>query len=165
MDGFHEEALEEALQQGKSPTELIGEKIDRLESVEKDLAIQANSHAGPGAGIGSTSAPAYYRFTQWLFLELLRSRHIQSVRVAGKAAAAEESAEAEPVIEDEFFQWSLDLVPFAEKLHSDIDKSQWPEMLRKEQRALIGRRRGIELQLAFSQPFRNEYLQLSLIHI
>ena len=160
VDGFHEEALEEALQQGKSPTELIGEKIDRLESVEKDLAIQANSHAGPGAGIGSTSAPAYYRFTQWLFLELLRSRHIQSVRVAGKAAAAEESAEAEPVIEDEFFQWSLDLVPFAEKLHSDIDKSQWPEMLRKEQRALIGRRRGTELQLAFSQSFRNEYLQL-----
>ena len=33
-------------------------------------------------------------------------------------------------------------------------------MLRKEQKALIGRRRGTELQLAFSQPFRNEYLQL-----
>ena len=162
VDGFHEGALDEALQQGKPPPDLISEKIGCLESVEKGLAIQASPCAHSGAGIGSTSDPAYYRFTQWLFLDLLHSGHILPVPATGKAAVAKEPAEAEAVCEDELFQWCLDIIPFAEKLHSDIDKSKWPSALRKEQKALIGRRRGTELMIPFSQPFLNECLRLSV---
>mgnify|MGYP001984231630 CR=1 FL=1 len=167
LDGFHEGVLGQAIEQGKLPEEFLREELGRIESIERALAIQADPHSSPGAGVASTSDPAYYRFTQWLFLELLNSRHIRSVADDENPAAAgeadtDEGEVPEAPAEAELPQWFLDIVPFAEKLFADVDKSKWPENLRKEQKALIGRRRGIELELAFSQPFRNECRHLGV---
>ncbi|MCH2580707.1 MAG: hypothetical protein MK133_05845 [Planctomycetes bacterium] len=79
LDGFHEGVLGKAIEEGKLPNEFLSEDLGRLESIERALAIQADPHSSPGAGVASTSDPAYYRFTQWLFLELLNSRHLRSV--------------------------------------------------------------------------------------
>lgn len=167
LDGFHEGALGQAIEEGKLPEEFLSEDLGRLESIERALAIQADPHSNPGAGVARTSDPAYYRFTQWLFLELLNSRHLRSVAEDEQPAVAgevdkEEGEAPEVSAEAELPQWFLDIVPFAEKLFADVDKSKWPANLRKEQKALIGRRRGIELELAFSQPFRNEYRHLGV---
>ncbi len=165
LDGFHEGVLGQAIEEGKLPEEFLSEDLGRLESIERALAIQVDPHSSPGAGIASTSDPAYYRFTQWLFLELLNSRHLRSGAEDEQPAAAGDTEEGEvPEVpaEAELPQWFLDIVPFAEKLFADVDKSKWPANLRKEQKALIGRRRGIELELAFSQPFRNECRHLGV---
>ena len=168
LDGFHEGVLGKAIEEGKLPNEFLSEDLGRLESIERALAIQADPHSSPGAGFASTSDPAYYRFTQWLFLELLNSRHLRSgpedeqPAVAGEADTEEKEAPEEAPAEAELPQWFLDIIPFAEKLFADVDKSKWPANLRKEQKALIGRRRGIEIELAFSQPFRNECRHLGV---
>ncbi|MEC8895982.1 MAG: hypothetical protein VX675_06635, partial [Planctomycetota bacterium] len=174
LDGFQEESLEQALAEEKLPADLVDGKLLDLESFEKALAIQAAPGAGPGDGVAEqvskTSDPAYYRFTQWIFLELLHSQYISrdidkssgqaepgdSEEEAESEAKTEEGAAGQEATEPGCPRWFLEVGSFAEKLFADVDKSKWPASLRKEQKAIIGRRRGTDLELAFIKPFHGE---------
>ncbi|MFP6739360.1 MAG: class I tRNA ligase family protein [Planctomycetota bacterium] len=166
LDGFQEESLEQALEQEKLPADLVGDKLLDLEFFEKALAIQPAPGVPPGDGvagqISNTSDPAYYRFTQWIFLELLHSQYISrdpgQVAVRGEVtdSETEEETENEETTEPGCPRWFLELGSFAEKLFADVDKTKWPASLRKEQKAIIGRRRGMDLEIAFIKPFHYE---------
>ncbi len=174
LDGFQEESLEQALKQEKMPVDLVDDKLLDLESFEKALAIQSAPGLAPGEGLAEqvsrTTDPAYYRFTQWIFLELLHSQYISrnTAQLPGKTelkaadtepeaeAQVEEPAEKEGALEPGCPKWFLEIGSFAEKLFADVDKSKWPASLRKEQKAIIGRRRGTDLEIAFIKPFHNE---------
>lgn len=157
LDGFHEDSLDQAIEQEKLPGDLVSDRLLDLEFFEKVLAIQplSGTHLEDGiaAGNGSTSDPGYYRFTQWLFLELLHSRHISAA--AAEMVEPKESGQEEGAGPGSF-RWRLEIAPFAEKLFADVDKAKWPASLRKEQKALIGRKRGTDLEIAFIKPFHNE---------
>ena len=172
LDGFQEESLEQALTDGKLPADLVDGKLLDLESFEKALAIQPAPGMGSGEGVAEqvskTSDPAYYRFTQWIFLELLHSEYISRdldhSSGQGEPGGAETETEAkteEGSVDKEATEpgcprWFLEVGSFAEKLFADVDKSKWPASLRKEQKAIIGRRRGTDLEIAFIKPFHNE---------
>lgn len=102
--------------------------------------------------------PDYYKFTQWFFLLMykmgLAYRKKQEVNwcdgcktvlaneqvVDGKC----ERCETE-VIQKQMEQWFFKITDYADRLHDDLDKVDWPEESVKRQRDWIGRKKGINI--------------------
>ena len=109
----------------------------------------------------SCCEPDYYRWTQWLFLQLHRAG------LAHKAMApvnwcpschtvlANEQAEGgvcercgSPVVKRDLEQWFFRITRYAEQLLDDLDTVDWPERVKTMQRNWIGRSEGVEFDIA-----------------
>ncbi len=107
----------------------------------------------------ATSEPSYYRWTQWIFLELFRA----GLAYRGEAAVkwcpndqtvlANEQVSADghcercgAVVEiRQLEQWMLRITDYAERLLGDLDGIDWPEHVKTMQRNWIGRSEGAEV--------------------
>ena len=106
----------------------------------------------------ATSDPSYYRWTQWIFLQLLRA----GLAVRREAAVvwcpscltvlANEQLEGERcercgtrVVERIMDQWFLRITAYAEDLLEGLDDLDWPESANRAQREWIGRSEGVEI--------------------
>jgi leucyl-tRNA synthetase len=107
----------------------------------------------------ATSEPSYYRWTQWIFLELFRAglayRKEAAVKWCPKdqTVLANEQVDAEGRCERcgaivevrQLEQWFLRITDYAERLLSDLDQIEWPEHVKTMQRNWIGRSEGAEV--------------------
>jgi leucyl-tRNA synthetase len=107
----------------------------------------------------ATSEPSYYRWTQWIFLELFRAglayRNEAAVKWCPKdqTVLANEQVTADgrcercgSVVEiRQLEQWLLRITDYAERLLSDLDGIDWPEHVKTMQRNWIGRSEGAEV--------------------
>ena len=107
----------------------------------------------------ATSEPSYYRWTQWIFLELfsagLAYRNEAAVKWCPKdqTVLANEQVTAEGHCERcgalveirQLEQWLLRITDYAERLLSDLDGIDWPEHVKTMQRNWIGRSEGAEV--------------------
>jgi len=107
----------------------------------------------------ATSEPSYYRWTQWIFLELFRAglayRSEAAVKWCPKdqTVLANEQVTAEghcercgAVVEiRQLEQWLLRITDYAERLLSDLDGIDWPDHVKTMQRNWIGRSEGAEV--------------------
>src|SRR5258708_7102457 len=114
----------------------------------------------------ATSEPSYYRWTQWIFLELFRAglayRKEAAVKWCPKdqTVLANEQVPAEGRCERcgalvevrQLEQWFLRITDYAERLLGDLELIEWPEHVKTMQRNWIGRSEGAEV------IFRNEEL-------
>ena len=106
----------------------------------------------------NSSDPAYYRWTQWIFL-LLNKRGLAERKNANinwcpfdKTALANEEVVngkcqrcGTPVEKKAMPQWYLKITEYAERLLSDLDTVDWPEGIKLQQRNWIGRSEGAEV--------------------
>ncbi len=107
----------------------------------------------------ATHEPSYYRWTQWIFLELfgagLAYRREAAVKWCPKdqTVLANEQVDAEGRCERcgalvevrQLEQWQLRITDYAERLLGDLDGIDWPENVKTMQRNWIGRSEGAEV--------------------
>jgi leucyl-tRNA synthetase len=107
----------------------------------------------------ATHEPRYYRWTQWIFLQLfgagLAYRKEAAVKWCPKdqTVLANEQVEADGTCERcgalvevrQLEQWFLRITDYAERLLGDLDGIEWPEHVKTMQRNWIGRSEGAEV--------------------
>lgn len=107
----------------------------------------------------NTSAPDYYHWTQWLFLQFYAAGHVtrsdalvnwctscQTV-LANEQVMADGTCERcdQEVIKKRLEQWFYKTTDYAQRLLDDLDGlTEWPEQVRTMQRNWIGRSEGVE---------------------
>jgi len=107
----------------------------------------------------STTDPDYYRWTQWIFLQLYEKGLAYQTEVAvnwcpalGTVLANEEVQDGkyvetgDPVERRSMRQWMMKITAYAERLIADLDGLDWPESLKEMQRNWIGRSEGAEIR-------------------
>src|SRR5579884_638461 len=106
----------------------------------------------------ATHEPSYYRWTQWLFLQLLAAGLAYRKQAAVKWCPNDQTVLAnEQVLEGrcercgaevevrQLTQWFLRITDYAERLLRDLDTIEWPEHVKTMQRNWIGRSEGAEV--------------------
>jgi leucyl-tRNA synthetase len=109
----------------------------------------------------SCCEPDYYRWTQWLFLQLhhagLAYKQMAPVNwcPSCQTVLANEQAEGgecdrcgTAVVKRDLEQWMLRITRYAEQLLDDLDTVEWPERVKTMQRNWIGRSEGVEFDIA-----------------
>lgn len=107
-----------------------------------------------------TTDPGYYRWTQWIFLQLFKAGLAYQAEVpvwwcdGCKAVLANEEVNADgtcdrkghkEVYRRPLRQWLLRITAYAERLLKDLDLVNWPESIKEQQRNWIGRSEGAEV--------------------
>ena len=106
----------------------------------------------------STTDPAYYTWTQWIFLQLFKAGLAYKKRAAvnwcpkDKTVLANEQVidgrceRCDTPVEQRFLdQWFFTITRYAERLLQNLDKLDWPSSTASLQRNWIGRSEGAEL--------------------
>lgn len=106
----------------------------------------------------STADPAYYRWTQWIFLRLFDRGLVYAADVPVwwceelKTVLANEeviNGRSErgnyPCVRRPLRQWMLRITAYADRLIDDLDALDWPESVKAMQREWIGRSHGAEI--------------------
>jgi leucyl-tRNA synthetase len=107
----------------------------------------------------ATSEPSYYRWTQWIFLELYRAGLAYRKEAAVKWCPHDQTVLANEQVIDghcercgaevqvrQLEQWFLRITDYAERLLRDLDEIDWPEHVKTMQRNWIGRSEGAEVR-------------------
>jgi leucyl-tRNA synthetase len=106
----------------------------------------------------STTDPDYYKWTQWLFLQLFKAGKAYKKRAAvnwcpnDKTVLANEQVEngrcerCGAVVEQRFLeQWFFRITEYAERLLKNLETIDWSETTRTAQRNWLGRSEGAEI--------------------
>ncbi len=106
----------------------------------------------------NTSAPDYYKWTQWIFLKLydrglayLADVPVNWCPALGTVLANEEIKDGkyietgDPIERRLMRQWMLKITAYAERLLEDLDELDWPEGLKEMQRNWIGKSEGADI--------------------
>ncbi len=106
----------------------------------------------------STHEPRYYRWTQWIFLQLLQAGLAYRKEAAVKWCPNDQTVLANEQVVDghcercgaeveirQLEQWFLRITDYAERLLGDLDGIEWPENVKTMQRNWIGRSEGAEV--------------------
>ncbi len=107
----------------------------------------------------NTTNPAYYRWTQWIFLQLFKyglafkeEKPINWCPSCKIGLANEEVIEGRcercgaEVTQKNLSQWMLNITAYAERLADDLDKVDFPSSVKAAQRNWIGRTEGITIE-------------------
>jgi leucyl-tRNA synthetase len=105
-----------------------------------------------------TSDPSYYRWTQWVFLQLYRAGLAYRAEApvvwcpSCLTVLAYEQLEGDrcercgtEVTERVMMQWFLRMTAYADRLLEGLDRLDWPEVAKRLQREWIGRHAGVEV--------------------
>jgi leucyl-tRNA synthetase len=105
-----------------------------------------------------THEPRYYRWTQWIFLQLLQAGLAYRKEAAVKWCPHDQTVLANEQVIDghcercgaevevrQLEQWFLRITDYAERLLSDLEEIDWPEHVKTMQRNWIGRSEGAEV--------------------
>lgn len=106
----------------------------------------------------TTSSPNYYKWTQWLFLQLYKQglayQKESPVNWCPKCLtvlANEQVIDGKcdrcdaEVVQKEMKQWFLKVTDYADRLIKDFDKVDWPESSKTKQKNWIGRKNWIDI--------------------
>lgn len=111
----------------------------------------------------STCTPDYYRWTQWIFLQLYKKGLAYEAETpinwcpdCKTGLANEEVKEGKCercgtiVTRKTIRQWILKITEYADRLLQDLDSLDWPESVKLMQRNWIGRSEGCEMSFAIA---------------
>lgn len=153
-DAFGLPAEQYALQTGNDPRDFTAHNIETFKRQIKMLGLSYDWDREI-----NTSDPAYYRWTQWIFIQLykkglaeLRDIEVNWCEALGTVLANEEIINLEgkmvsergfhPVEKKPMKQWVLKITEYAERLLSDLEELDWPESIKEMQRHWIGKSEG-----------------------
>jgi leucyl-tRNA synthetase len=153
-DSFGLPAENHAIKTGVHPRESTAESIVSFQRQFRSWGISIDWSREL-----ATHEPSYYRWTQWIFLELFRAGLAYRKEAAVKwcpndqTVLANEQVDAEGRCERcgalveirQLEQWFLRITDYAERLLGDLEGIDWPEHVKTMQRNWIGRSEGAEV--------------------
>ena len=152
-DAFGQPAENEAIKRQRNPGPMVREFAASYKR-QMDLIGMGYDWSRE---INSTD-PAYYKWTQWIFLLLYKQglAYRKSAPVnwdpVDKTVLANEEVvngrgwRSGALVEKRYIpQWYLKITAYAERLLGDLDKVDWPDGVRQQQRNWIGRSEGAEV--------------------
>lgn len=152
-DAFGLPAEQYAVKTGTHPKVTTEKNIDRFRE-----QLQAIGFSYDWDREVNTTDPNYFKWTQWIFLQLFKKGLAYEDEVAvnwcpelGTVLANEEVIDGKsevggfPVIRKPMRQWVLKITAYAERLLQDLDDLDWPESLKDMQRNWIGKSVGAEV--------------------
>lgn len=129
----------------------------------KNIAYMKKQIASMGASFDwsrevATIDPSYYKWTQWLFLQLYKKGLVYQKETAVNWCPADKTVLAnEQVVEGkcercgseveqrQMLQWNIKITDYADRLIDDLADLDWPEQIKESQRNWIGRSEGAEI--------------------
>jgi leucyl-tRNA synthetase len=161
-DSFGLPAENHAIRTGVHPRESTGASIASFQRQFRSWGISIDWSREL-----ATHEPSYYRWTQWIFLELYRAGLAYRKEAAVKWCPNDQTVLAnEQVVHGrcercgaevqarQLEQWFFRITDYAERLLRDLDEIDWPEHVKTMQRNWIGRSEGAEV------TFRCEELRI-----
>ncbi|SDC21528.1 leucyl-tRNA synthetase [Terribacillus halophilus] len=152
-DAFGLPAEQYALDTGNDPEEFTKKNIATFTRQIKELGFSYDWDREV-----NTTDPDYYKWTQWIFLQLYKKglAYVDEVAVnwcpaLGTVLSNEEVIDGKsergghPVIRKPMKQWVLRITAYADRLLEDLDELDWPDSLKEMQRNWIGRSEGAEV--------------------
>lgn len=155
-DAFGLPAEQHALDTGQHPRDITFKNIDNFRRQIKSLGFSYDWDREI-----STTDPEYYKWTQWIFIQLYKRglAYVAEVPVnwcpaLGTVLANEEVIDGlserggHPVIRKPMRQWVLKITEYAERLLEDLEELDWSESIKDMQRNWIGKSTGAEVTFA-----------------
>jgi len=152
-DAFGLPAEQHALNTGQHPRDITFVNIDNFRRQIKSLGFSYDWDREI-----STTDPEYYKWTQWIFIQLYNRglAYVDEVPVnwcpaLGTVLANEEVIDGlserggHPVIRKPMRQWVLKITEYAERLLEDLEELDWSESIKDMQRNWIGKSTGAEV--------------------
>ena len=161
-DAFGLPAEQHAVQTGTHPRVTTAKNIQNFRR-----QIQAMGFSYDWSREIDTTDPAYFRWTQWIFLKLYEKglAYVAEAPVwycpaLGTVLANEEVLPTpegprserghHPVERRPMRQWMLKITAYAERLLQDLNLLEWPESLKEMQRNWIGKSEGAEADFSIA---------------
>ncbi len=154
LDGFGIHSENYAIKVGQHPAKLAA--ITQRRFYEQ---LQATGNGFAWDHRLETYDPAYYRWTQWLFIQLFKRglAYRASARVnwcpgcetvlADEQVVAGECERCGAQVEvRDLEQWFFKITAYADRLLDNLDSLDWSDRVKNAQRQWIGRKRGAELR-------------------
>lgn len=152
-DAFGLPAEQYALDTGNDPAEFTEKNIATFKRQIQELGFSYDWDREI-----NTTDPDYYKWTQWIFIQLYNKglAYIDEVPVnwcpaLGTVLANEEVIDGKsergghPVVRRPMKQWMLKITEYADRLIDDLEEVDWPENIKDMQRHWIGRSEGAEV--------------------
>jgi leucyl-tRNA synthetase len=151
-DAFGLPAENAAIDRGIHPAQWTNQNIDQMRAQLQELGLSYDWDREV-----ATCAPNYYRWTQWIFIQMLEMGLAYQKEAAvnwdpiDQTVLANEQVDSEgkswrsgALVEKKLLrQWFLKITDYAEELLSDLDKLPgWPERVRTMQANWIGKSTG-----------------------
>lgn len=142
-----------ALDTGNDPAEFTKRNIQTFKRQIQELGFSYDWDREV-----STTDPEYYKWTQWIFIQLYKKglAYIDEIPVnwceaLGTVLSNEEVVDGVserggyPVVRRPMKQWVLKITEYADRLLEDLDTLDWPESIKDMQRNWIGRSEGAKV--------------------
>jgi leucyl-tRNA synthetase len=126
---------------------------DNIKTFKRQLEISGMSY--DWSHEIDTSSPEFYKWTQWLFILLFKKGLAYKKKAPVNWCPKDETVLANeqvvegkcercdtPVIQKELDQWFLKITAYADRLISGLDKIDWPDEIKIQQKNWIGRSEG-----------------------
>jgi leucyl-tRNA synthetase len=152
-DAFGLPAENHAIKTGVHPRDSTAESIASFQRQFRQWGISIDWTRELG-----TQEPSYYRWTQWIFLELYEAGLAYRGEAAVKWCPNDQTVLANEQVVDglcercgaavevkQLEQWFLRITDYAERLLTDLEGIDWPEHVKTMQRNWIGRSEGAEV--------------------
>ncbi|CAM4231117.1 leucyl-tRNA synthetase [Paenibacillus endophyticus] len=152
-DAFGLPAEQHALDTGQHPRDITFKNIDNFRRQIKSLGFSYDWDREI-----STTDPEYYKWTQWIFIQLYNRglAYVAEVSVnwceaLGTVLANEEVINGlsergnHPVVRKPMRQWILRITEYADRLLDDLEELDWSESIKDMQRNWIGKSKGAEV--------------------
>lgn len=152
-DAFGLPAEQYALDTGNDPAEFTKQNIQTFKRQIQELGFSYDWDREV-----STTDPEYYKWTQWIFIQLYKKglAYIDEIPVnwceaLGTVLSNEEVVDGVserggfPVVRRPMKQWVLKITEYADRLLEDLDTLDWPESIKDMQRNWIGRSEGAKV--------------------
>ena len=156
FDSFGLPAENYAIKTGIHPLDSTMKNIATMERQLKDMGAMFDWSAEL-----YTSSPEYYKWTQWLFIQLYKHNlAYQKLSPVNWCPSCNTVIANEQVVDGkcercgteierkEMTQWFLRITDYAEQLLSGLDKLDWPEKTKIMQKNWIGKSLGGEIEFA-----------------
>jgi leucyl-tRNA synthetase len=152
-DSFGLPAENAAIREGRHPREIVERNIDSIRSTMQRVgwAIDWTREFG-------THEPDYYRWTQWLFLQLYGAGLAYRKKAPVKWCPNDQTVLANEQVKDgrcercgaevislDLEQWFFKTTDYADALLDEMTELDWPERILAMQRHWIGRSHGAEI--------------------
>ncbi|HUO50731.1 MAG TPA: class I tRNA ligase family protein [Candidatus Paceibacterota bacterium] len=141
----------------------IKNKLNPRQWTEQNIAYMSKQIESMGASFDwsrevITCDPAYYTWTQWLFLQLFKKglayqkeTMVNWCPVDKTVLANEQVIDGKcercgnEVVQKEMLQWNIKITEYADRLVDDLEPLEWPEQIKESQRNWIGRSEGAQI--------------------